>query len=309
MLSWTLLLMPATFFGWRGYRHGLLEAVSRATGLLGGYITALLFTLPLGRWIENHTDLPGLLPYMVASAVFLFGVSILISLLFDLINHLWPNHLRSETLASLGGALFGALIGACIGLLLIWAASLILGFTQGRIQSPSELAVTAQRLAGRAVHLTLARFDPPPAVRTASAAFLQSPQDTVARLQRISMRHDIKNLLRDPNLQAVLNSNDLQQLQQHPEFQQLVKDKDMQHLLTITGPSHNKQERLAQGLNDLWQRLQRLQTNPEYQALLRNKEFRQQLHSGNPLVLISSPELQRFTELVLETEASPRAPM
>lgn len=302
MLSWILLLAPAILFAWRGYNHGFIESVSRVVGLLSGYVCAILLTLPVGKWLAELTGLPGLLPFMLTSAFFLFGASAIISLLFDWIEHHWPDHLHSDHVGSFSGGLFGLCVGAFIGMLLIWCTSLIQGLMPVNQMSPTVLEKTSQRLAGRAIHLTLERFDPPPALQEASSAFLQAPQETMVRIRRISQRQHLRNLLSKEDNKAVLNSGNLEQLQRLQAFQELANDKDMQFILDLTGRSDQQQQRLAQGISDLWFRLEGLKQDPEFIALIKNPDFQQELKSGNPLALMSSPELKRFTELLFNVE-------
>ncbi len=306
MLSWILLLAPALLFAWRGYNHGILESLSRVVGLLSGYICAILFTVPLGKVIGELSGLPGLLPYMAASAIFLFGASTLISLLFDVIERHWPDHLHSDHVGSFSGGLFGLCIGAFIGILLIWCVGLGRGFIQQAPHSHTQIDMISQRLAGKVISLTLERFDPPQALKEASSAFLQSPEDTVTRIRRISQRKHLQALIGNKANHAILDSGDLERLQQLASFQKLVTDEDMQHLLNITGQPHQHNERLARGLSDMWMRFQDLKQDPEFIALVNNPQFQQELKSANPIALVSSPELKRFTELMLNANTTER---
>jgi hypothetical protein len=307
MLSWILLLAPSLLFAWRGYNHGFIESVSRVVGLLSGYVCAILLTLPVGQWLADLTGLPGLLPFMLTSAFFLFGASAIISLLFDWIEHHWPDHLHSDHVGSFSGGLFGLCVGAFIGMLLIWCVSLAQGLLPINQKPPTALEKTSQRLAGQAIHLTLERFSPPPAVQQASAAFLQAPQETMVRIRRLSERQHLRALLTQPDNKAVLDSGDLKQLQQLLAFKELASDEDMQFILALTGRADKQQQRLAQGISDLWFRLQSLKQDPEFIALLKNPDFQQELKSGNPLTLMSSPELKRFTELLFTVEPEPES--
>lgn len=300
MLSWILLLAPALLFAWRGYNHGILESLSRVIGLLSGYICAILFTLPLGRFIGELSGLPGLLPYMAASGIFLFGASALISLLFDIIERHWPDHLHSDHVGSFSGGLFGLCIGAFIGILLIWCISLGRGFFGQTPHTQTQIDMISQHLAGKVISLTLERFDPPQALKEASSAFLQSPEDTVTRIRRISQRKHLQSLIGNNANHAILDSGDLDKLQQLTAFKKLVADDDMQHLLNITGQPDQHNERLARGISDMWMRFQDLKQNPEFIALVNDPQFQQELKSANPIALVSSPKLKRFTELMFK---------
>jgi xanthine/uracil permease len=89
-MDWSLLvfLVVILFFAYRGFRKGLLKSIARILSVVAGYACAILYSKQVSGIIESELQLQGILALIAASLLLFFGASILVGLLFWLLEKL-----------------------------------------------------------------------------------------------------------------------------------------------------------------------------------------------------------------------------
>ena len=66
-ISLIIFVVVIAFFTFRGFRQGLLGALSRIVSLLAGYFAAILYAEPVGKIIEADYQLQGVAAFITAA--------------------------------------------------------------------------------------------------------------------------------------------------------------------------------------------------------------------------------------------------
>lgn len=316
-MDWSLIifLLVILIFGYRGYRKGLVKSLGRILSVLAGYICAILYTGEASRLLESLFLLQGIVAFLAASLLLFFGASLLVGLLFWLLEKLLLKDATVSTASSLGGGVVGLATGTLLAIVVVWC------FTFVRDSRPAEgLATTepnssgieqlANRVAGKAVASAMSLGSTSPEVAKITAAVAAAPADMVQRAQRLANSEDMAAMLNDPSNQALLDSGDHEALRKLPEFQQLIDNPDLQALASATGlldeAARNNQSldaEVAIQLTDIWGRAQRVKNNPRVQEIIGDAEFQQKLRSGNPLDLLTNDKLLELAEIIFAEPA------
>jgi membrane protein required for colicin V production len=108
-MDWSLLvfLVVILFFAYRGFRKGLLKSIARILSVVAGYACAILYSKQVSGIIESELQLQGILALIAASLLLFFGASILVGLLFWLLEKLLAGDGSVSTASSIGGAVVG----------------------------------------------------------------------------------------------------------------------------------------------------------------------------------------------------------
>ena len=319
-MDWSLLvfLVVILFFAYRGFRKGLLKSIGRILSVVAGYVCAILYSGQVSGIIESEFQLQGMLALIAASLLLFFGASILVGLLFWLLEKLLAGDGSVSTASSIGGAVVGLGTGLLLAIVVVWAVAFIRDARplespgSSAAKEPSKIETLANRAAGKAVASAMSLGSASPEVAKISAALAESPAEVVQRAQRLAQSEDLSALLNDPRSRLALDSGDPEAVRKLPAFQQLINNPDLQALANATGLTDEAAAEnqpmdvaLATRLTDIWARTQRAKNDPRVQAILADAEFQQSIRSGNPLDLLGNEKLLEMADIIFSDEAAP----
>jgi hypothetical protein len=309
-MDWSLLvfLVVILFFAYRGFRKGLLKSIARILSVVAGYACAILYSKQVSGIIESELQLQGILALIAASLLLFFGASILVGLLFWLL----------EKLLAGDGSVSGLGTGLLLAIVVVWAVAFIRDARplespgSSVAKEPSKIETLANRAAGKAVASAMSLGSASPEVAKISAALAESPAEVVQRAQRLAQSEDLSALLNDPRSRVALDSGDPEAVRKLPAFQQLINNPDLQALANATGLTDEAAAEnqpmdvaLATRVTDIWARTQRAKNDPRVQAILADAAFQQSIRSGNPLDLLGNEKLLEMADIIFSDEAAP----
>ena len=321
-MDWSLVvfLVVILFFAYRGYRKGLLKSIGRILSVVAGYVCAILFTGQVSGIIESEFQLQGILALIAASMLLFFGASILVGLLFWLLEKLLAGDGKVSTASSIGGAVVGLGTGLLLAIVVVWAVAFVRDARplenpgSSASKEPSKIETLANRAAGKAVGSAMSLGSANPEVAKISAALAESPAEIVQRAQRLAQSEDMSALLNDPRSRVALDSGDPEAVRKLPAFQKLINNADMRALAEATGlmdeaaaDNQPMDVVIATQLTDIWNRAQRAKNDPRVQAILADAEFQQSIRSGNPLDLLGNEKLIEMANIIFSDEADSTA--
>ncbi|NCF36827.1 MAG: hypothetical protein GWP56_10625 [Gammaproteobacteria bacterium] len=319
-MDWSLLvfLVVILFFAYRGFRKGLLKSIARILSVVAGYACAILYSKQVSGIIESELQLQGILALIAASLLLFFGASILVGLLFWLLEKLLAGDGSVSTASSIGGAVVGLGTGLLLAIVVVWAVAFIRDARplespgSSVAKEPSKIETLANRAAGKAVASAMSLGSASPEVAKISAALAESPAEVVQRAQRLAQSEDLSALLNDPRSRVALDSGDPEAVRKLPAFQQLINNPDLQALANATGLTDEAAAEnqpmdvaLATRVTDIWARTQRAKNDPRVQAILADAAFQQSIRSGNPLDLLGNEKLLEMADIIFSDEAAP----
>jgi uncharacterized membrane protein required for colicin V production len=314
-VSLIIFIIVVAFFAYRGFRHGFVKSLSRISGLVAGYLAAILFATPVSGLIEQQFPLAGMAAFIIASLVLFVGAGIAVSVVFRLINKLIAEKETSSPLSCVGGAAIGLVMGLVVAIVVVWSFAFVRDMDAQdnapglRNTDSNTIEKLAGRVMGTALESVMSRADAQPEVINLSSAMIQSPAEIAKRVQRLSASADLQTLLQDPQNQAVLDSGDIIALQELPAFQQLVNNPDMLALIKSAGmvdqsatgnnsSSKNAEVVLATQMSDIWLRMEQVKNDQRVQEILNDPEFQQKIESGNPVTLLTNTRLLELAGIV-----------
>lgn len=326
-ISLMIFVVVTAFFTFRGYRQGLLSALSRVLGLLAGYGAAIFYAEPVARIIEADYPLQAIAAFITASVVLFIGAGMVVSALFWIIEKLLPQKENRSAASRTGGALVGMAVGVVLAIAVIWSFAFVRDMRS--VAAPGQVAAAespspnagdlpgrnsaverfVQQAAGKVVDTAMSAVSAKPPVAKLSAALVRAPAETAMQMQRLTQSGDLQQLLNSPENQAVLNSGSTEAVRQLPAFQQLVNNPDMIALARAAGMLDERavgrvqmETVLAGQVTDIWARVQRVKDDDRVQAIINDPEFQQGIQSGNPMALLTNPKLLEFADIVFSDE-------
>ncbi len=317
-MDWSLVIfvLVVMFFGYRGYRKGLQRSLSRVLSLLAGYVAAILYAPYIGSLLESNFDLKGIAALIVASLLLFFAAGMAVSILFWIIDKLTPQEKTKSSASSYAGAAIGLVVGLVLAIAIVWTIGFVRGMapaakTNTAAKSPtSDIEHLANQAASKAVNTAMNFGSVKPQIAKLSVALIESPVEVALSAQRLTKSNDLKNLLSDPDNQAVLNSGDVEAVKNLPAFQQLVKNPDLLALARSVGmvdesskSPKSVETEMANQVTDIWGRMQRVQNNKRVQSILNNPEFQQKIQSGNPVDLLTNAKLLELADIIFADDA------
>ena len=319
-MDWSLIIFIVVilWFGFRGYRNGMLKSVSRILSLIAGYACAILLTGTFSQVVASQLGLHGIIGLMLSSIILFIGASTLVSLIFWTVSRLVFEDGEPSTASTIGGAVVGSLVGVLFGIMIVWGLSFARDMNlsgAGPAATPQEsggIEALANRVAGSAVGAALTMGPAGPEVARFSSALLESPGEIVQHGQRLMEGPELKALVQNPANQQVLSRGDLVAVQSLPEFQALAQNPDMRAIAAAAGldeeASRNGRSvdaELAQQMVNLWGRTQLIKNNPRVQEIVNNPGFQRKLQSGDPMELLNSAELLELSKIIFSEQAKP----
>jgi len=318
-MDWSLIIfvLVVVFFGYRGYRKGLLRSLSRVLSLLAGYVAAILYAAHVSTLLESSLGLQGIVAIIVASLLLFFAAGLVVSILFWMIDRLIPKKEKTSSASSYGGAAVGLIVGLVIAIAIVWT----IGFMRGMAPAASSNGIAeaqtsdiehlANQAASKAVNTAMKFGSVKPQIAKLGVALIESPTEVAQSAQRLTKSDDLKNLLGNPDNQAILNSGDVEAVQNLPAFQQLVKNPDLLALARSVGmvndsedSSQSVEAAMATQITDIWGRMQRVQNDQRVQNILNDVEFQKKIRSGNPVDLLTNARLLELAEIIFADDAA-----
>ena len=314
-MDWSLIIFIAVvvFFTYRGFRKGLLKALSRILSLVAGYIAAILFTSQFSAVIESQTPLQGLIALIAASVILFFVAGFVVSLVFWVVDKIFPQRENNSTASSIGGATVGLLAGIIIAVIIVWTFALLrdmqaeVELSESVKPKKSNIESIVKQAAAKAVETAFSLANTKPEVTKLGATLVESPAKIAQHAQRLINSKKLNNLLGDPDNQQVLDSGDIEAVKALPAFQQLVNNPDMLALTKSAGMLNESTDNadtvettLARQLTSIWLRMQRMKNDQRVQEILEDPEFQRKIQSGNPLDLLTNAKLLELADIIFE---------
>lgn len=322
-VSVLLFIVVVAIFSYRGFRQGGLRATAGVLALLAGYCASFIWAPVAAEWLEANSTLQGLMALAAAGAVIfllaLFAVRFAASLLAFTLRRL---NKQDEEIAPVYSPLsrllatsVGASVGLVVALLLVYAYGIAAPILIPKVfpsatileDEPSIVTRWANDSVGALTAKVLASTDVESDVAKVSAAAMAQPLQTAQSLQGLSDSAELQQLFKDPQQLQVLVDGDLDRVIDLPAFQQLASNEDMQHLAEIAGmrsdaaPDEYPQQ-LAAKISQAAQRMEQVRSDPRLQEILSNPEFQRQINSGNPLLVLNSPELAEIAGILFNEQ-------
>ncbi|MCP4186065.1 MAG: CvpA family protein [Gammaproteobacteria bacterium] len=318
-MDWSLIIFVVVvmFFGYRGYRKGLLKSLSRVLSLLAGYVAAVLYTGQVSTIIEAIIPVQGFATLIVASLFLFFAAGIAVNTLFWIVERLIPEKETSSSASSYAGAAIGLFSGLVIAIIMIWTVAFIrdtrpLAVTEAvTTHRSSDIEIFTNQLASKTVNTAMSLGSVKPVVTNFTVALIENPAEITLQAQRLARSNDLSIFLSDIENQAVLNSGDAEAVQNLPTFQQLARNPDLIILARSTGMvpdsavnSESVEAMVAERITDIWGRVQRARSNQRAQEIISDPEFQQKIQSGNPVELLTNAKLLELANIIFADEQS-----
>jgi len=318
-MDWSLIIfvLIVVFFGYRGYRKGLQRSLSRVLSLLAGYVAAILYAPYVSSLLESNFNLQGIAALIVASLLLFFAAGIAVSILFWIIERLIPKKEKTSSASSYGGAAVGLIVGLVIAIAIVWTIGFVRGMapaekTNAAAKSPtSDIEHLANQAASKVVNTAMKFGSVKPQIAKLSVALIESPAEIAHSAQRLAKSNDLKNLLDNPQNQAILDSGDVEAVKNLPAFQQLVKNPDLLALARSVGMADASAEspksveaEMAKQVTYIWERMQRVQNDKHLQSILNDPEFQQKIQSGNPVDMLTNARLLELADIIFADDTA-----
>ena len=319
-MDWSLLIfiVVVLFFGYRGYRKGLLKSLSRVISLVTGYVVAILYTEQVAAILETDYQLQGIAWFVAAALVLFFATAILVNILFWLLAKLLPSSESTSIAGSLGGATVGLVIGGIAAIAIVWTFMFVRDMRQAPLAdvkantTQTRIESLASRAASKAVNIAMSMTSARPEVTNLGTALIAAPAEIAQHAQRLSGSGDLNSLLSDPETQHLLDRGDVDAVRNRPALKRLARNPDLLALAQSAGMLDNStnnskalETALASQITDIWQRVRRVGNDQRVQQIINDPEFQQKIQSGNPVDLLTNARLLELADIIYANEALP----
>lgn len=328
------------FFTWRGYQKGFIQSITRILSWIVAYPAAIFFTKPFAKWIIANTALDGLLVYFIAGASIFLVVSLIVTILLNLLAKLIPENETTAMGSKIGGAGVGVLMGALIGLLVVYGLSVVITpktaptaiasnntateaattidnensttavgvprITDLEKNRDSFIEASAKKLIGTAAATAVDLALDDKTTTQVTKAFVENPQSMLTNVQQVVNNDQLKQLMTDEKIQSIMTTGDTHALMNNPAFKELMNNPNVQALMTQSDvDSDAGSQAAAEKMITAWNRVQTIKHDPRVIAIISDPEFQQQLNSPNKLQLMMNPKLNQLTEIIFSNETIP----
>jgi uncharacterized membrane protein required for colicin V production len=338
-LSTIVFFALLAFFTWRGYQKGFIQSITRILSWIVAYPAAIFFTKPLAKWLIANTALDGLLVYFVAGCTIFFAVSLVVTLLLNLLAKLIPDNQATDLGSKIGGAGVGLFIGTILGLIVVYGLGLVINpktstpaITRTETPAPqniqpeqpggraenvptlndlektrdSFIEASAKKLIGNAAATAVDLALDDKTTTQITKAFVQNPQTMLTHVERVTQDGQLQKLMSDEKIQSIMTTGDAHALRRDPAFRELMDNPSVQALMVQSDvDSDIGSQAAAEKMITAWNRVQTLKHDPRVIAIVTDPEFQQQLNSPNKLPLMMNPKLNQLTEIIFSTETIP----
>lgn len=328
------------FFTWRGYQKGFIQAITRILSWIVAYPAAIFFTKPFAKWIIANTALDGLLVYFIAGASIFLAVSLIVTIMLNLLAKLIPENETTAMGSKIGGAGVGVLMGALIGLLVVYGLSVVITpktaptaiasnntateaattidnedsttavgvprITDLEKTRDSFIEASAKKLIGTAAATAVDLALDDKTTTQVTKAFVEDPQSMLTNVQQVVNNDQLKQLMTDEKIQSIMTTGDTQALMRDPGFKELMNNPNIKALVAKSDiDSEAGSQAAAEKMIAAWNRVQTIKHDPRVIAIISDPEFQQQLNSPNKLQLMMNPKLNQLTEIIFSNETIP----
>lgn len=282
-------------FAYRGYGHGIIEALSRVGGMAAGYAAAIFISPLLARWLVENTELAGVLAYILAPPLLMMSTFWLVELIFDAIEQAYGHHVEFTRFSHYGGVIVGAILGVFLGIVSVWLyvlvrdALLTHSYDEYLNRPQSYIEEGVGNTVGAASSLAMGRFNLHGYSAIRASNFMAQPARIMRQAQALWVNPYMRYLYQSQEGSELLAQGNTAELQAHPAFIELLEDPSIQSLLLkmqLVDARSNYSEALAQKLLQLWQWLQAVKDDPEIMAIINDDAFRVALDSKSPTRLM-----------------------
>lgn len=307
-----LVVAAAAAFGWR---RGAVNMALWTTGLVGGYVAALLLFRPVGSLLAAGTGLPELLAYPLA------GMTVLLLTSF-LVNR-YARRFRKERALKIEngwappgwdpfvGLALGGLYGGTVVMIVAWAASSLGGlFGGGSSEVRSSLVGRASAAASQQVVRVAAQtMLGDPLVSNAVARMLADPQGATEAITAALDDPRLRQLAESESIREAIKSGDMMTLTRNPTIAALAADeafvttlRDFGVLERGSGPvsAEALSGAITSRAGPALRSVEALRNDPEIQEILSGGPVRAALESGDYADFVRSVEFARLFDRVLE---------
>lgn len=282
-------------FAYRGYGHGIIEALSRVGGMAAGYAAAIFISPLLANWLVANTELNGVLAYIVAPPLLMMSTFWLVELIFDAIDQAYGHHVEFTRFSHYGGVIVGAVLGVFLGIIAVWLyvlvrdALLTHSYDEYLKRPQSQVEQGVGGVVGAASSLAMGRFNLYGHSAVRASNFMAQPARIMRQAQALWVNPYMRYLYQSEGGIKLLSQGDATELQTHPAYIELLEDPSIESLLLkmqLVDARSNYSEALAQKLIQLWLWLEAVKHDPEIAAIVNDESFRQALDSSSPTRLM-----------------------
>lgn len=282
-------------FAYRGYGHGIIEALSRVGGMAAGYAAAIFISPLLANWLVANTELNGVLAYIVAPPLLMMSTFWLVELIFDAIDQAYGHHVEFTRFSHYGGVIVGAVLGVFLGIIAVWLyvlvrdALLTHSYDEYLKRPQSQVEQGVGGVVGAASSLAMGRFNLYGHSAARASNFMAQPARIMRQAQALWVNPYMRYLYQSEGGIKLLSQGDAAELQTHPAYIELLEDPSIESLLLkmqLVDASSNYSEALAQKLIQLWLWLEAVKHDPEIAAIVNDESFRKALDSSSPTRLM-----------------------
>lgn len=311
-VSFILLSGCILLFALQGYLKGFVRVLSQLCSLLAAYTATFLFITPLADYLRENTSLHGMAVYPVAGLLIFIPVSMLVTLLFSLLDQQTRTAGKLSPFSRLAGSFTGGVIGALLGILLVYGWALFQDFRKTGENVDSPLMQLSRELVSKTGAKLINLVQPDAALF--AEGFLHSPVDNGKRLANVAQMPELKAFIADPQLSAMVREGDTGQIMADPLFQKIADNADLQILLQqsgLTDKNSPPDQALANLMVDANRGMEKLYQDPQVQSIMKDPEFQRLVEQKAYWQLMNDPRfpalLQAFGEAVRTSRAESEA--
>lgn len=285
ILTWLTLAAILWLLGYfaLGYRHGFWRAASGLLSLLTAYFASVTLAEPLANMVVGPFGLAQFrwVVLVAGCAMLLFVcVGIAVRMAIGALSRSTPE-LPPVADRILGVACSG-LNGVLVAIPLIWAVAFYLevyalknpgtmAYDAG--QEPPQVVQWSRRVMAQVIAWNLKQSTAGEPAAALSAAFAVRPTAVLTQVKQTMGSAEFRQLVRDPEVLAAVNSNDVTGLRRSAAYRDLLANAEIKKLHQLAFNSQTMDEqRLAEHLMGIWRNLQQVQNHPGMAALLKDQE-------------------------------------
>jgi uncharacterized membrane protein required for colicin V production len=285
---------------WRGWKRGTLLMALSLSGIVAGYVGAVLLARPIGAILAGSSAVPPLLAAPLGGAA---GF-----ILFSVVNRLLTRRVERRRSAAIrggaefppvdhaGGAALGAVGAAALLVLVVWGAVSLQRVVPGMPAVDRTVAGrSAVALAQRAATIVARRAVGDHFSANVMARIVANPARTVPVLTAALNSEGVRGLVSDQALRTAIVNGNTAAVAASPALRMLSADPDFRAAAAEFGLSDSAADpaRLAQDLTSrlgpLVRAFETARESPEYARLASDQRLHERLRAGDLPALIGNP--------------------
>lgn len=313
-MDWSLIVFIAIVlsFAFSGYKAGVFSIASRVISLPTAYIITLFFTKDVGQWLQTHTELEGLMAYIVGGSTLFIISSATISLIFSTFQKLFINKdIENSPLSAITGALLNAAIGVFFGFLIIWFTGTLqtIYFNKNnKTAKVSNFSATVQNIASKTISSVSNKLTEKNIISETTAVLLANPAENIERVSQISKSGTVNKLFTSHDSMTALESLSPSALRRSESFQNFVNDKNFIELakeMNFSSDVNEMQKEVAVQVTTLWAKIEKVKNNPNFIELIKDSEIKNMIESKNVYQMMNSTKIENLINIITSVEIEP----